>query len=261
MKLLAFDIDDTLVGPDKILPQTTIVSIDGYLRRGDAVAVASGRPFSGIHQYLRLLGEGRKFAIAGNGAAVYEETGKPLGLETLPYQDFVRFYGEHPEVIAQGGEIYCYTLDAVGYFLLREAILWEGRLNGVPLRDLTEKPLKPKDPILKFMVSASPDIIDGLVLSPQDRRFHIIKSDPRFLEFVSPKADKAGGVEFLRGALGLDKSEVYTFGDEGNDLEMIRDYQGVAMGNAIPEVKAAAKFVTLPVSQDGVSYALKEFVR
>jgi hypothetical protein len=260
MKLLVFDVDDTLVPPDKILPKTTIKSVNRFLDRGDTVAIASGRPFKGIDQYLSQFQAGRKYAISANGAAVYDFTGQLLATKELHYKDFLRFYHEHPEVLKAGGVIYCYTLDGVGCFDIVQTIEWECRFNNVLPHDLKKHPLNPADPILKFMVSASEEIINGLTLSEEDKRYHILKSDPHYLEFVNPLADKASGVEYLRNLLRLPKENVYCFGDEGNDYLMIKGYQGVAMGNGIAEVKKVAKFVTLPVGQDGVSYALKEFV-
>lgn len=53
-------------------------------------------------------------------------------------------------------------------------------------------------------------------------------------------------------------SDTYAFGDGLNDLEMIRFVgTGVAMGNAVPELKAAADFVTKPVDEEGISWAVK----
>lgn len=51
-------------------------------------------------------------------------------------------------------------------------------------------------------------------------------------------------------------------GDQGNDLTMV-EYAGcgVAMGNGIDTVKAAASFITKPNSEDGVAYALNRFIK
>jgi Cof subfamily protein (haloacid dehalogenase superfamily) len=260
MKLLVFDVDDTLVPMNKILPRSTIEAIGEYQAKGNPVAIASGRPYHGIAQYLSLLAPGEKYAIAANGAAVHEEKGAVLFQAGLRYADFASFVSRHPEIMAAGGEIYCYTLDGVGYLRMSQAVRWEASFNNIPVRDLSAQPLADEDPILKFMAVGAKEIIDRIALTAEDRRFHIIKSDPRYLEFVNPGADKAVGVEFLRKRLGLTKDEVYCFGDQGNDLLMIKNYQGVAMGNAIPECKRVAKFVTLSVDEDGVSYALRHFV-
>ena len=262
MKLLAFDIDDTLIGPDKVFRSSTISAIDDRLAQGDVIVIASGRPYVGINRFLGRLQAGKKYAIAANGAAVYGEKGNLLMANGLHYQDFLDFYAEHPEIIPSGGTLYCYSFDAVAYFERTVFIDYEVQWNGLAERNLREKPLNPADPILKIMVCYPAGSWGDFRPSAADeQKYHVIRSDPRFLEFTSPDADKASGVEFLRNHFHLTENDVYCFGDQGNDVQMIQKYQGVAMGNAIPECKKVAKFVTLPVAQDGVSYALKHFVR
>jgi len=262
MKLLVFDIDDTLIGPDKILKQSTIASLNERLAQGDVIAIASGRPYAGIMRFFNLLQAGEKYPIGANGAAVYDEKGIALMCRGLHYQDFLDFYAKHRAIIADGGALYCYTLDGVAYFERSLFIDAEVKWNGIPARNLLAQPLSPKDPILKIMVAFANDSWASFHSSQADERnYHIIRSDPRFLEFMAPGADKATGVEFLRNRLHLSKENVYCFGDQGNDLKMIRDYQGVAMGNAIDECKKVAKFVTLSASEDGVSFALHHFVK
>lgn len=262
MKLLAFDIDDTLIGPDKVFQKSTIASLDERLKMGDVIAIASGRPYIGIMRFMNQLSAGEKYPIGANGAVVYDEKGNVLMAQGLRYQDFLDFYSEHQNIIPFGGSLYIYTLHEVGYFERSTFIDFEVRWNGVPERDLKKDPLKPDDPILKIMVTLASDKWGLFHPSAADeKKYHIIRSDPRFLEFMAPGADKASGVEFLRKRFALSKEDVYCFGDQENDLKMIRDYQGVAMGNAIDECKKAARFVSTSAAEDGVSYALKNFVK
>ncbi|KJE26553.1 haloacid dehalogenase-like hydrolase family protein [Geobacillus kaustophilus] len=59
--------------------------------------------------------------------------------------------------------------------------------------------------------------------------------------------------------LGIDKKDVYAFGDGLNDIEMLSFVgTGVAMGNAHEEVKRVADFVTKPVDKEGIWYGLKQ---
>jgi Cof subfamily protein (haloacid dehalogenase superfamily) len=262
MKLLVFDVDDTLLAADKVFRQSTINSLNERLEKGDAIAIASGRPYIGIMQFLNKLEDGKKFPIAANGAAVYDLAGHCLHSDALRYQDFLTFYHEHQSILKEGGSMYCYTLDAVGYFEMSYFINFEVTWNGLPARNLLQNPLGNDDPILKIMVTFNNGRWDCLKLSEAEtKKYHIIRSDPRFLEFMNPGVDKATGVEFLRQYLKVDKSDVYCFGDQGNDVGMISAYQGVAMDNAIPEAKKVAKFVTLSAEEDGVSYALHHFVK
>jgi Cof subfamily protein (haloacid dehalogenase superfamily) len=262
MKLLAFDVDDTLIGDDKLFKQTTIDSLNARLAKGDVVAIVSGRPYIGIMRFLSQLGEGKKYPIGANGAAVYDIEGHPLLVEGLEYQDYLSFYLAHQDLVKMGAEIYCYTLQDVAYFEAAKFISFETKWNGITGLDLRVHPLAPHTPILKFMIAWENADWSRLSLSEEEKeKYHIIRSDPRFLEFTSPKADKASGVEFLRQYLHIEAKDVYCFGDQGNDVEMIASYQGVAMANAIPEAKKVAKFVTLSANGDGVSYALKHFVK
>lgn len=262
MKLLAFDVDDTLVGDDKILRSTTIASLDARLALGDTIAIVSGRPYSGIMRYLSLLGPGRKYPIGANGAAVYDFSGRALLIQGLSFGDYLSFYRDHRDLVKAGAEIYCYTLNQVAYFEKAKFIGFETKWNGIKGLDLHLHPLEAQTPILKFMIAwENADWARLKLTSAEKEKYHIIRSDPKFLEFTSPRADKASGVEFLRNYLHIAKEDVYCFGDQGNDVGMIASYQGVAMGNAIPECKKAAKFITLSANEDGVSYALKNFVK
>jgi hydroxymethylpyrimidine pyrophosphatase-like HAD family hydrolase len=81
------------------------------------------------------------------------------------------------------------------------------------------------------------------------------------LEFMPKGVTKARGIQVLCDTLGISVDEVMALGDEENDLPMI-EYAGlgVAMENAVPEVKAVSKFITKTNEEDGVAYAVEKFV-
>ena len=92
------------------------------------------------------------------------------------------------------------------------------------------------------------------------RRFRMIRSLPTLLEFLDPAAGKGPALERLAGILGVAPSEIIAFGDEENDLDMLRFAgTGVAMGNASPILKDMADYVTLTNDEDGVAHALYRF--
>lgn len=76
---------------------------------------------------------------------------------------------------------------------------------------------------------------------------------------LAPKGmSKFAAIEKLRVQLGLQKEEIAVFGDDVNDMEMLRSYPySVAMGNAVPEVKAIATHITQTNDADGIAYALE----
>ena len=76
--------------------------------------------------------------------------------------------------------------------------------------------------------------------------------------FAHTEATKRNALEHICGCLGASPKEILAFGDDYNDLEMLEYCTGVAMGNALDEVKAAAEFVTDTNDNDGVAKFLAQ---
>ncbi|MDO4403936.1 MAG: Cof-type HAD-IIB family hydrolase [Atopobiaceae bacterium] len=73
-------------------------------------------------------------------------------------------------------------------------------------------------------------------------------------------AGKGDAVRDVAAALGVDIKDTYAFGDGINDLSMIQAAgHGIAMGNAVDELKQAAEYVTADIDQDGVAQAMEHF--
>ena len=93
-------------------------------------------------------------------------------------------------------------------------------------------------------------------------QYEIFKSREMLLEWSPKNVHKATGLSKLISHLGIDQSQVMACGDEANDLSMIEwAGLGVAMQNAVPEVKAVANVVT-PMTNDeeAVAWAIEEYV-
>lgn len=81
------------------------------------------------------------------------------------------------------------------------------------------------------------------------------------LEIHHPDSGKHRGLDHVCRRLGIDPAETMAIGDHVNDIALLQVAGiGVAMGNALPEVKAAADFVTEPFERDGVAAAIEQFV-
>ena len=90
---------------------------------------------------------------------------------------------------------------------------------------------------------------------------YVVKSTPYFCEIGNPNATKSLGVEFLAKMWGINKEEILTIGDQNNDIELLKAGGiSVAMGNATPELKACADFVTDTIDNDGFVKAMEKFV-
>ncbi|MBO4541529.1 MAG: Cof-type HAD-IIB family hydrolase [Bacilli bacterium] len=259
MKLFVFDVDGTLINDDEPTPEL-IAAVNERLAKGDAVAIASGRPYTGIKPYLDYFQPGLKYSLGANGVIVQKEDGSVLKDFGMDPQEFLDFYARHEKEVGDGMHLYCYTEKELGCFDLSSSVKWELECNFMTYRNLNKRPFTKNDKVLKFMLSSTAEKIESFPIYEEDKQYQILRSSPNYLEFVRKDADKASGVEFLRQYLNIEKENVYCFGDQGNDVLMIRNYQGVAMGNATEECKRAAKFVTKPVWENGVAFALKKFV-
>lgn len=83
----------------------------------------------------------------------------------------------------------------------------------------------------------------------------------RSIQVTGKDSGKLKAIEGVRKRLGFGIDEVAVFGDDVNDLEMISFYpNSVAMGNAVPEVKAAARFVTAANDEGGIALQLDKMI-
>ena len=121
-----------------------------------------------------------------------------------------------------------------------------------------------KDPIYKVLLTGKPDyvaVIEEEYKKPFENELSIYKSTPFFIEIMAQGIDKAASINRLVEYLGIKQEEVMAFGDGYNDLSMI-EYAGlgVAMENAIDEVKIRANVVTLSHDNDGIAYILSQYI-
>lgn len=263
MELFAFDIDGTISVNSAPLMPLEKEMMNKILARGDAIVIASGRAFPTVKYYLdQLIPSPHKYAVCSNGADVYEGDGREIFSFGLTYADFLHLK-EAYWVPDRGREIYTFNGMRLGSFAHGEWVDWElekGMMGD--MIDYSKTPLKPTDPVSKVLIATHTSEESNRVasqISDSDRhRYAILRSSPVFLEFVNLNSDKAKAISAIAKSLSVSFNKVHAFGDAMNDASMLSLFDGTAMGNAFPEVKALAKRVTLPVTEDGVGVALRD---
>lgn len=267
-KLFVFDVDGTIATEYKNVNQEVIDCLNSILNKGHVIAIASGRPYIGVKYFLSMLNDGEKYCICANGTEVTDINGNTLFSKMIPMKEYYDFYSRHLNLLKNNDtNIYCYTHRGLGYFKRDFWVDMECKCNpGLPGIDLNVNRLKDEHPILKFMIDTNEEeskrIENEEILDIEKDKFRIVRTSNYFLEFFSKEADKKEGVSFLKQYLNIENNDdIYTFGDSGNDYLMIKEFNGIAMGNALQECKDVAKFVTKSCEENGVVFAIKNYCK
>lgn len=264
-KLLALDMDGTLLTSRGEISPATREAISQARAMGVTVVLASGRPLEGMLPYLNMLGlnTDADFVLCYNGSLIQKAGNHDVvrsciltGADARQLQSLSRELGVNIHAFSRRLGL---ITPKHNHYTEHEATL-----NGIPLREIDFSTLADDEEILKVMFVDEPAQLSSAIarLEPAlHQRYTIVQSAPYFLEFLNPGSNKGIAVEMLANYLGLDASAVICVGDAGNDRHMIEFAGlGVAMGNATEDIKAIADFVTDSNDQDGVAHVIQQFI-
>lgn len=265
IKLIAIDMDGTLLLPDHTISPGVKAAIAAARQRGINVVLTTGRPHAGVHRYLHELGmvQDGDFCITYNGALVQKaKDGSMVAQTSLSYDDY-RFL----EKLSRDIGSHFHALDRHTLYTANRDIsrytVHESYVATIPLVFCEAENMDPDARYLKVMMIDEPDVLDKAIARiPEDvkARYTLLKSAPYYLEILDKRVNKSTGVHSLAEALGIRQDEVMAIGDQENDIAMIR-YAGVgvAMGNATDAVKAEADVITRSNLEDGVAWAIEKY--
>ncbi|QVL36305.1 Cof-type HAD-IIB family hydrolase [Aminirod propionatiphilus] len=262
IRLVAADLDDTLLDSAGTLRPRTLEAIEACRRRGVVVTVASGRMFRSIAPYGALMGDNLTL-IAYNGGLIREAaSGRTLRHRTVEA-------GLAAEVRAlcrrRGWYVQTYIDDEL-YVESRDddrARAYEklAAIEAIPLGDAYwDLDGEPTKMLLIDDATAMVSIAEEM-RSRFAGRLSLPRSKPGYLEVVPLDVDKGRALAFLARSMGLGREEVMAIGDGENDLTMIEwAGLGVAMANGSPLARERAAIVTASNDDDGVALALERHV-
>lgn len=264
IKLIATDIDETLATGGKI-PASAVAAAKEALAAGIKVVLASGRPLTGMQDYLDVLGikGDDQYAITHNGAILSDAAGKVISSELMDYADYVsmtRFAQEHHVPLGvqdQNSEVYTADRD-IDYITALQAVENHCQIH---VRQPEEMPTDFAIAKADYVGdSAKLDEVEPLVRKAYGKNHYVTRAGRVFLELMSKDVDKGNALRRLTQLLGYSPDEVLALGDEENDLPMFA-FAGhtVAMGNGRADVRAAADHVTGKLTDDGWAAAVRKY--
>jgi len=260
IKLIALDLDGTLLTTDKKLTERTKEVLKAARDRGIKVVLTTGRPLKAMDFFLHELGTDGledEYTITFNGGLVQKNTGEILDKTVFSIDDVARLYEETEKLglpldAISEGTVYQIQSDQESLYAK-----FNPALTFVPVafEDLSSQSVTAfaQEPLDAAIQKISPELFD---------QYEIFKSREMLLEWSPKNVHKATGLAKLIKHLGINQSQVMACGDEANDLSMIEwAGLGVAMQNAVPAVKAVANVIT-PMTNDeeAVAWAIEEYV-
>ncbi len=252
IKAVFFDIDDTLRHKAKgKIPDSVTRVFTALKAKGIKTGIATGRaPYGVVPEILALAPD---YFVTINGTYVYDQKGQSLVDEPLP------------RPLVEAYVAWCQDIGIAYGFAGKEVAAVS---ENSELIDDALAPVYPDyivDPDFYqtqavYHMWTFETVGDSLTL-PEDlsQKLRFVRWHPHSSDVVATGFSKASGLAHLLEAIHLTPNQVLFFGDGPNDMEMF-DYVGlkVAMGNAVPEIKEKADFVTKEVLEDGILYALEE---
>ena len=269
-KLLVLDIDGTLVNNEKQITPKTKDALFRAMEAGHSIMIASGRPTPGVQRYVEelrmkeyggytLTYNGARVQECGSGKVIYE---KRLSREFLP--KIYAYAEEHDLGIITYENDLMKDPQVLSGRRLDDWILWEAKINGLTVGE-REGFLDYVDyDVYKVLLTSDPEKSEGYMKELQELlgpKVNVMRSEAFFIEITARHIDKARTLERVIGPIGVTQSNTICCGDAFNDISMVK-YAGVgvAMGNAKPEVKEVADYITASNEEDGIARVVERFL-
>lgn len=263
VKLVAIDLDDTLLDSGLSISHKNRQLLQEVRARGVKVTLATGRMFCSAKRYAEELEmdvplityQGALVRTVLSGITLYERLVPTTA--ACRVADFAQRRRCHYQA---------YFDDRLYMEKLSEEGRAYARLAGVDPVVEPDLPglLQIKAPTKMVIIDRDTSRVKKLeeeLKAELGKDLYITRSKPHYLEVLHPAATKARGLKAVADHYGIQQGEVMAIGDSYNDIEMIMWAGiGVAVGNAYPEVKEKADYVTLSNDDDGVAEALAKIV-
>ncbi|PWK08453.1 HAD family hydrolase [Tumebacillus permanentifrigoris] len=257
IRVIAVDLDETLLAPDKSIPDANRAALQLARERGVQVVLATARGWGRTEAFYRELGLDTPVIVSSGSRLVDGSTGQDLWLRRLP-MDFAR------EICA-----FCQEQD-ISIRVYVGAEVWNNHQHD-PLLNTPVAQAQVRTDIAETLIEAPYQIYtkgernvselltrfggrgDGWILNVTKYADGI----PEMM-IMNPQSTKGAALQALCESWGIPSEQVMALGDNFNDLSMIEWAGfGVAMGWAAPEVQERADYVTAPDDVAGVATAIR----
>ncbi|MGT2911862.1 Cof-type HAD-IIB family hydrolase [Streptococcus cameli] len=267
IKLLALDMDGTLLNDQKKLTQAQIDAIHKAVDAGVKLVLCTGRILNGVKPYFKQLGldAENEYVIVNNGCSTHQTSDwKLIDWEELNPKDITYLAS-----FLTDNDIQLTLFDEEDYYVLDE------EANQYVREDTEIVFVEPKTLPYETAISGDRHLFQAMFVGPKDQvdafqlehdvafnqKYNGVRSQDIIYEILPKHASKASALEKLAKHLGILPKEIMAIGDANNDIEML-EFAGlsIAMGNAAPHIKDLADDITASNNEDGVAKAIEKWI-
>lgn len=286
-KLIAIDLDGTMLNQYGMITQKTKETIKKVQEKGIEVIIASGRGINSVKNFAKEI-ESNKYFISGNGAIIYDIKNNQIIYEdTLKKSkalDIIKICKENSiyyNVYTENGIIAEKLNYNTLYYHKENANKEEENKTHINIvQDIYDYILQRNEKILKIMICDNnktvfnsitkkiKEISDIEILEVSHMSRKIIKQGTEeialeyfYTEVTATNVNKWKALQKLMQKIDVKAEELIAIGDNTNDIKMLENAGlGIAMGESAPEIKEKAKIVTETNDEDGVAKALERII-
>lgn len=260
IRLCYFDVDETLAVPGRGIPDELLGVMERCRQKGVRLSLATGRKYDSAWPYAEAIGanaplilyNGARIQEPGDGAILFD---RKLDLEEA--KAGLRLVQQH------GLHVNLYLEDVIYIEEETEVSRESAQKDGVVQ--------KPVGDLVKFLKSEPTKL---LIIGPgeklmalwadydkQPHQSEVVRSEPTYLEILPAGVNKGAALRRVSEITGVALAEIAAFGDSNNDIEMLRAAGlGVAVGNALDNLKAVADYVAAADNGLGVAEGLVKII-
>ncbi|UQZ87613.1 Sugar phosphatase YidA [Paenibacillus konkukensis] len=260
IRAVVLDLDGTLLNSAKEVSARSRRAVLDCCARGYAIIIATARPPRSVRELLPRELQQLGYWICYNGGVVTDRGAVPLHVAYIP-NDTVQSVYRYMELHDRGSYVTFESGDEMWSF--RELNEGEEKTLGIPAsapkpRVMTEGHMAER-PITKLLISNGNGIYEALVGQFGSEVNMILTDNRQLIQIMPVSVSKAYGLRIVLDRLGITADQAMAFGDDYNDLALF-EHCGypVAVGNAVRELQAVARTVTLTNDEDGVAAVLEQ---
>lgn len=262
IKLVAIDMDGTALNSNHVLSSRTIVAVKEVCNKGIKVIFATGRMLDAVKKHLQEA-DMDGLVVAHNGALLIDLKNNLLYKDSRVSEEILNVvytYAKAKQIILHynlGDQVMVEEEKPISTKYAKELginLIHVDKISNCLQLPTSILMLGKKGELDKALMYTK-----NLNLNEMNNVFIPWFEDYWMLQFLPYNTSKGKGVMELANQLGIDRSQVMSFGDSYNDIEMITESGiGIAMDNACVALKEAADYITLSNDEDGVAIILEK---